>query len=301
MPAELVPLAPGVHYHAGVVNQLVVEDGAGGALIVDSGLDDSHARKLLRALNERNLQPVALLNTHSHADHYGGNAFITARHPGVRVFAPPFEEAVLRYPLLEPLYLFGARPPRELQGKFLMGAASVTELAPEEGSAEFAGVRVELVSVPGHAARMLAVRVGDVLFAADALFGPDALEKHPLTYCVDSAAQKASARRLGALAGVRVVLPGHGSPSENLAELVAVNVAAYERTTDAVREAARVPGTVDELLKGVCDALGVVMTSAANVVLNRSVVSAHLVELLEAGEVEMRVAENRLVFGMKTS
>ena len=46
----------------------------------------------------------------------------------------------------------------------------------------------------------------------------------------------------------------------------------------------------------VCDALGVQMTNAGAVVLNRAVVSAHLTELLERGEVGLRVAGNRLVF-----
>lgn len=293
MAAGLVALAPGVHYFPAAINQLVVEDGRGGALLVDSGLDDAHARKLLKAVEARGLTLSAILNTHSHADHYGGNAFLEARVPDLKVFAPPLEEAVLRYPVLEPLYLFGARPPKELQNKFLMARPTNARLAPEPGLARLAGVTVELVEVAGHASLMFAVRVGDVLFASDALFGVGTLEKHPLTYCVDSRLQKESARKLLDLEGVRVVLPGHGEPTEDLAGLVAANLAAYGRTTDAVRRAAREPGTVDELLARVCDDLGVVMANPGAVVLNRGVVSAHLVELQERGEVASRVEGNR--------
>lgn len=291
---ELVQLAPGVHYFPGAINQLVVEDGQGGALLVDSGLDDDRAKKLLRALDARGLTPRGLLNTHSHADHYGGNALIEARFPDLKVFAPPLEEAVLRYPVLEPLYLFGARPPRELHNKFLMGKASNARLAPETGLVKIAGVTVELLEVAGHASLMFAVRVGDVLFAADALFGPETLEKHPLTFCVDSALQKESARKLLELEGVRVVLPGHGEPTQDLRGLVEANLAAYARTTQAVKRAARTEGTtIDELLARVCDDLGVTMTNPGAVVLNRSVVSAHLVELAERAEVGARVEGNR--------
>lgn len=53
---------------------------------------------------------------------------------------------------------------------------------------------------------------------------------------------------------------------------------------------------MDDLLARVCDALGVQMTNAGAVVLNRAVVSAHLTELLERGEVGLRVVGNRLVF-----
>lgn len=293
----LSSLAPGVHYLPGAVNSLVVEDGRGGALLVDTGLDDGHARKLLRGLTERNLTPTGILNTHSHADHHGGNAFILRRFPTVKVFAPPLEDAIITHPILKPIGLFGARPPQELQTKFLLAPPSPARLAPEPGLTRIGGAVVELLEVAGHASMMYAVRVGEVLYAADALFGGAALAKHPLTFCADSALQKEAAARLGELEGVRVTLPGHGDPTPDLRGLVEVNRAAYARTTAAVLEAVQVGAAgVDDLLERVCDGLGVTMESAGAVVLNRAVVSAHLTELLERGEVGLRVAGNRLVF-----
>ncbi|AFZ66398.1 MBL fold metallo-hydrolase [Deinococcus peraridilitoris] len=290
---ELAELAPGVLYFPGPINQLVLEDGRGGALIIDSGLDDDRAKKLLRALTARGLQPVALLNTHSHADHYGGNALLRARVPGLEVFAPPLEEAIIRHPLLEGLYLFGARPPASLQGKFLMGQASEVHGVLQPGRATVGGVALELIEVGGHACTMFAVRCGDVLFASDALFGPDTLEKHPLTFCVDSTRQKQSARTLQEQQGIRVVLPGHGEPTTDLNALVSANLTSFERTTEAVWQALAPEGSIDDLLARVCDALKVTMTIPAAVVLNRSVVSAHLVELLEGGRAQQTVEGNR--------
>lgn len=298
MAPPLQTLAPGVHRLPGAVNSLVLEDGQGGALLVDTGLDESHARKLLRALEGMGLTPTAILNTHSHADHHGGNAFLLRRFPDLEVYAPPLEAAIIREPILEPLSLFGARPPRDLQTKFLLAPASPARPLPDTGPVRLGGVGVELLDVAGHAMGMYAVRVGDVLYAADALFGPDSLGKHPLTFCADSRLQKEAAARLGTLTGVRTVLPGHGEPTGDLAGLVAVNLAAYERTTRAVLEAVRAGAApVDDLLARVCAALGVEMTNAGAVVLNRAVVSAHLTELCEAGAAEVRVGGNRLTFG----
>ncbi len=294
---SLVSLAPGVRYLPGAVNSLVVEDGRGGALLVDTGLDDGHARRLLRGLTELNLTPTGILNTHSHADHHGGNAFILKKFPELKVFAPPLEDAVITHPILEPITLFGARPPQELQSKFLLAPPSPARLAPEPGLTRIGGAVVELLEVAGHASMMYAVRVGEVLYAADALFGEAALAKHPLTFCADSALQKEAAARLGELEGVRVTLPGHGDPTPDLTGLVAANLAAYARTTAAVLEAVQVGAAgVDDLLVRVCGALGVTMDSAGAVVLNRAVVSAHLTELLEAGQVHMKVHGNRLLF-----
>ncbi|MEW6422118.1 MAG: MBL fold metallo-hydrolase [Deinococcota bacterium] len=297
MARELVTLAPGVHVLPAAVNSLVVENGRGGALLIDTGLDDSQARKLLRALAAAKLTPTAILNTHSHADHHGGNAFLLKRFPDLEVYAPPLEAAIINHPVLEPLSLFGAWPPRDLQTKFLLASPSPARPLPETGQVLLGGVEVELLDVSGHAAQMYAVRLGDVLYAADALFGSDALAKHPLTFCADSRAQKTAAARLGLLSGVRVVLPGHGDPAQDLSGLVAANLAAYDRTTEAVLTAVQAgAGTVDELLARVCGGLGVQMTNAGAVVLNRAVMSAHLTELLETGAVELSVEDNRLVF-----
>lgn len=292
----LVSLAPGVHYLPSAVNSVVLENGDGGALVIDTGLDESHARKLLKALEEAGLVPSAILNTHSHADHHGGNVFILKKYPALEVFAPPLEAAIIQNPLLEPLYLFGACPPPELQTKFLLAPASPAQSI-EAGQHTLGGVEVELLDIPGHAVQMFAVRVGDVLYAADGLFGPDSLQKHPLTFCADSAQQKASAQRLGELSGVRTVLPGHGEPTSDLPALAQLNVQAYERTTEAVLAAvSEDAGTVDELLARVCDQLGVQMANAGAVVLNRSVVSAHLSELRARGQVKMEIVGNRLIF-----
>ncbi|EYB69528.1 beta-lactamase-like protein [Deinococcus phoenicis] len=297
MAPELLTLAPGVHFLPGAVNSVVLEGGHGGALLVDTGLDDAQARKLLRALAGAGLRPTAILNTHSHADHHGGNAFILNRFPDLEVFAPPLEAAIIRHPVLEPLSLFGARPPRDLQTRFLLAPASPARPLPDTGPVRLGGVELELLEVSGHAAQMYAVRAGDVLYAADALFGPDALAKHPLTFCADARQQKEAAARLGTLEGVRVVLPGHGDPADDLAGLVAVNLAAYDRTTRAVLDAVRAGAApIDDLLARVCGALGVQMANAGAVVLNRAVLSAHLTELLEAGAVSLTVEDNRLLF-----
>ncbi|QFP77393.1 MBL fold metallo-hydrolase [Deinococcus sp. AJ005] len=294
----LIALAPGVLYFPGAVNSFVVVGRGTDALLVDTGLDDSHARKLLRAVAEASLTPSGILNTHSHADHHGGNSFILKRFPELKVFAPPMEDALITHPILEPLTLFGARPPRELQNKFLLAPPSPARLAPEPGLCRIGGADIELIEVAGHASMMYAVRVGEVLYAADALFGPDALNKHPLTFCADSGLQKASAAALAELEGVRIVLPGHGDPSDDLAGLVAANLASYERTTEAVLAAVKGgEASIDDLLARVCGALNVEMTNAGAVLLNRAVISAHLTELLESGQVEMKVLGNKLIFG----
>ena len=291
----LMALSESAFLFPGAVNSVVFTQ-AQSTLIVDTGLDESHAHKLLRAMQEAGLTPSAILNTHSHADHHGGNAFLLKRFPGLPIYAPPLEAAIIAHPILEPLYLYGALPPQELRSKFLLAPSSPAQPM-AAGTHTLGGVEVTLISVPGHAAEMYAVQRGRLLYAADALFGPDALAKHPLSFCADSAAQKASVAGLLTLGGVTTTVPGHGEPTTDLPALVQANLDSLERATRAVLDACLEGGaSTDELLARVCDRLELTMTSAGAVVLNRSVVAAHLSELLGRGQVVMRVQDNRLIF-----
>ncbi len=50
-----------------------------GLIIIDTGLDESYGRKILKASKELGEEIIGIINTHSHADHFGGNNFLKKR------------------------------------------------------------------------------------------------------------------------------------------------------------------------------------------------------------------------------
>ena len=66
-------------------NSLLLQ-GAGGWVLVDTG---RHARHTEAALAAAGGRVAAVLNTHWHLDHLGGNAALRSRLPGVQVWASP--------------------------------------------------------------------------------------------------------------------------------------------------------------------------------------------------------------------
>ncbi len=291
----MIELARGIYYLAGGVNCGILETGDGGCLIVDTGNSDDSGKKLLKACRAKNLEPRAIINTHSHADHYGGNAFLL-KHLEIPVYAPIFEESILRYPILEPIYLWsGARAHKELQNRFLLAGASPAKVLNEAGKRKIAGLEIELLEVSGHAHIQFAVKVNDVLFAADAVFGQAILEKHPLSFMVDIQLAREAIETVRA-SGARIVLPGHGEPTTEIDALCDANVAALERSNQAVLSACFDVGTTPEILARVCAMLEVQMTDLTRYVLNQTAVLAHLTDLEERGLVRHSIVRNVLVW-----
>ncbi len=91
------PAAIGVH----------VTDGR--ATVIDSGNDDDAGRQIHKLLTERGWELELIINTHSNADHIGGNAPLH-RRTGCRVAATAAEAAFITHPLLEPSLLNGGHP-----------------------------------------------------------------------------------------------------------------------------------------------------------------------------------------------
>src|SRR5690606_16186584 len=108
---SLVELSSGVHALLGGVNTAIVEGPGKTAVLVDTGQDSDYGKSIKKALASLGLTPTVIVCTHSHADHYGGNAYLLRQFPDVEVVAPPIEANIIRSPELEPIYLFhGASP-----------------------------------------------------------------------------------------------------------------------------------------------------------------------------------------------
>jgi glyoxylase-like metal-dependent hydrolase (beta-lactamase superfamily II) len=245
-------------YLPGANNLGVVTTDDGGAIAIDTGLDKNTGRKLRKALDEAGLTLRAIINTHHHADHVGGNDYLIRNLAGVPVYAPPLEAALIEHPLLEPSSLYyGATPPKPLRTRWLMAPGSKVDhligdseriLAGHSLPLEVAGVPFEVLPLPGHSIAQVGLCFEDVCFAADGFFGPEVVAKHGILFAHDIAAQLASFERL-ATRGEAWFLPGHGTltPRSALAAALEVNRSATLEAGDLLLRALAEPASHAEV------------------------------------------------------
>lgn len=85
--------------------------------LIDSGSDKDAARKVRQILDANGWTLTAIYNTHSNADHIGGNKYLQLQ-TGCKIYAPDIERDFTCHPILEPAFLYGGYPHKDLRHKF---------------------------------------------------------------------------------------------------------------------------------------------------------------------------------------
>ncbi len=258
------------------------------AILVDTGLNDTAARKVLRWLGEMDRQVAAIVTTHGHADHFGGNAFVVKR-TGAEVWAPAWDETVLRYPLFQPLVLFaGADPPDALRGGFLLADASPVDHIYDAGPLDVLGVPLEAVSLAGHSGNQMGILCDDVFFAADVVLPARVIERYKMPYLYSVRDHIQSLDRAAAVT-YRVAVPGHGPKANDLSGLLASNRRVVDDVADMIVAECAEPRTPEEILTAVLLRLGAAPSDPASYYLLHPTVFAYLTYLEEQGRLVHRI------------
>lgn len=262
----------------------------GGVCLVDSGNDKDAGRKVRQILDKNGWKLLAILVTHSNADHIGGCQYLQ-KQTGCRVFAPGIEAAFTRSPVLEPAFLYGGFPPKALRHKFLMAQPSPAE----DVSAPGFPAGVDIIPLPGHFFDMTGYRTADgTAYIADCVSSAATLEKYGVPFIYDVAAYLDTLRRLPELeAGLYV--PAHAEAVEDIAPLAELNLRHVEALCESVLDLCTEPICFDELLRCVFDHWALQLTMEQYVLVGstvKSILSWHL----DAGRAETLIEDNRLLW-----
>lgn len=256
-------------------------------ILIDSGNDKDTGKKVKRIIEENNWSLKTIINTHSHADHIGGNKFLQ-EWSGCRVFSKGIECSFTLSPILEPSFLYGSFPHKELLHKFLYAKESTCEDIVQAQLPE----GFEIIDLPGHSFEMIGIRTPDnVLFVADSINSIHTLEKYGIGFIYNV---EEYLKTLDILSDIKadIFVPSHADVSTDISEIINFNRFSVLSVCDFITDSLFVKKTFEDLLANVFDKYNLTMTNEQYVLIG-SAVKSYLTFLKESEKVSSFFEGNR--------
>ncbi len=239
--------------------------------LIDSGGDKDSGRKISKIIANRGWSLEMICNTHSNADHIGGNNFLQKKY-NCRIGASEKEKPFIEFPEFEPAFLWGGYPHTKIENKFLMAQPSiVTDIFYPGSNLEQPGISV--VDLPGHFIQMIGYKTPDeVFFIADSLFSKQIIEKYHIFYVYDVGKFLETVNYLKAYQA-ELFIPSHGGLSENITQLAELNADKIYEICQILIDICREPKSPDEITALICAHYKLEMSAAQYVLIGSTVKS----------------------------
>ena len=256
--------------------------------LIDSGNDKDAGRKIQKILEQQGWKLSGIINTHSNADHIGGNTLLQDRLH-CPIYSTSMECAVIENPILEPSFLYGGYPFQKLRNKFLMATPSKAEAISTAKLPE----GMEVFPLGGHFWQMIGVKTPDnVYFLADSVFSQEILEKYHISFNYDVAAFFKTLDFLETLTGT-LYIPAHGEPTADIHPLVEKNRQKADEIIAVLLDLCVEPQFFEELLHAVFERFALTMDYGQYVLVG-STIRSYLSYLYDAGKMDAYVENNYL-------
>ncbi|MEM1603088.1 MAG: MBL fold metallo-hydrolase [Zestosphaera sp.] len=274
------------------VGVITVEDKE--CLVVDTGVSRDHGRKLFNILKNAGLKIKAVINTHSHADHIGGNKIILERS-NATFYSTITEKPFIELPLTEVIYLYGAYPPENLR-KHVIEAEGVPVEDVSKLIKEYPFLKLEDLS--GHSIGMIGIGVGNVLFSADAFFPNEIIKKYVVPYHLNVQEALKTLKKLDTdiLKNYEVLVPSHGNmlKKEEARQLVNSNIEVITNIKNIILKNVNSGLTLNELIKRVLRDLALTPQTTINYLLTVSALKSYIAWLVNEDFIELIISNNEL-------
>lgn len=258
--------------------------------LIDSGSDKDAGRKVRQILDKNGWKLKAIYNTHSNADHIGGNQYLQAQ-TGCKIYAPGIECAMTRHTVLEPAFLYGGYPCKALRHKFLLAQGShAEELTPDVLPEGFV-----MIQLPGHFFDMVGFRTPDqVVYLADCLSSRETLDKYRVSFIYDVGAYLQTLEKVKTLEASMFV-PAHAEATADIATLSQYNIDQVHGIADKIVALCAEPINFEAILQKLFTDFGLVMNFEQYVLVG-STVRSYLSWLLDSGRLSAAFVDNRLLW-----
>ena len=214
--------------------------------LIDSGNSRDMGKRIDKILKDNQWQLEGLINTHSHADHIGGNCLLQERY-GCHIYAAPQERFFVEHPEFNAMYIYGGHPLKELKNRFLYAQPSICQNVYEANLPK----GLEIISLPGHSMEMIGVKTDDgICFLGDAIASENTINKYHITFLYDVAIYLETLDKISTLE-CNLLIPAHGEVSDpkNLKQVLIQNQKKIEEICQLILMLCQKPMSFDILLQ----------------------------------------------------
>lgn len=149
-------------------------------LLIDTGKNNTDARRIEEVLIENNLHPKFIINTHNHLDHCGGNLYFQNNYPGCLVYSSHKEKIFMENEELHASILSGSVP---IKGVDKSNKPFPVDYILDYGTNKINDEKFEVIALSGHSIEQIGIITPEkICFVGDSVFSLDIIQKYSLPY-----------------------------------------------------------------------------------------------------------------------
>lgn len=265
---ELIKVGENTYYLKNATNIGIYKVNEKDIWLIDAGNDKEAGKKILKVVEEQGWNVVGIINTHSNADHIGGDKIIQDK-THCMILNYKIENAFTKYPILETSFLYGGYPFKDLTHKFLM--ASAPEDTEEINNNLPLGL--EIIELPGHYFNQIGIKTSDnIYFLGDSLFSEELINKYHVFFIYDVKEYLNSLSKLSLLSG-KSYIPSHVDKTYNIKNLIEINKKNINDIIAFIQKICEKPVTFEQILKQVFDNYNLEMNAYQYVLIGSTIKS----------------------------
>ncbi|KAJ50611.1 glyoxylase-like metal-dependent hydrolase (beta-lactamase superfamily II) [Clostridium tetanomorphum] len=267
-------------------------------ILIDTGINTSHAKKIDEVLIENGLHPKYIVNTHNHIDHCGGNHYFQNNYPGCLVYTSAKEKLFMENIELCPQMLYGSLP---IKGLYRVNKSFTVDFVLDYGINKINDEKFQVLPLKGHTDEQIGfITPEKVCFLGDSIFSHEIIEKYSLPYLYDI---EESIKTLKSIKEIDAdfFLVGHSNNLLDKSEIPALvhkNLKNIENYIDQILELLDQPLTKEDLLQNIV-ILNDLPMNFTQYHLNLSAVSAFISYLYNKDLVDSSIEDGKLYFFKK--
>lgn len=288
--------------------------------LIDSGPDRNTAEKIYSSLEKEfsNFEIKKIIDTHSHADHCGGNKFFKDKCPSLKICATEMEKSGIECTLNQSAVAYGANPLPEYRIPYYEAESSkVDEVIAHDEIIKINGeTEIKCIPLPGHYFDMVGVLCTSkgpvisndseissdsgtvsVFFTADGIFTRGMLSKYWIPFVFDVGKFKES---LSVIKNTKAdfYVPSHGDIYTEIYALYELNMLSVLQNEDTILQALKDgPKTHEEILKYVADLNNIPMRLSQFMLIG-STLKSYITHLYETEKIKWSFKDNRMLWSL---